>query len=179
MTTPSVLRQLFSFNDETVICSSVSIEGYGTYCVKQEGPVCGATQGNCPIKGASATKDCTTTSQTYLTGCTAPVNAQCVLRGTNNWVCVFKEDPNADGAKSEEVAQVESLSTSPDQSLQASTQSPGGSMLSGVGISLNVAVVVACCVLAFVGLVLVKKRRNRQRSDSYTLSERDISIVTL
>ncbi|CAI5743336.1 unnamed protein product [Peronospora destructor] len=169
MTTPSALRQLFSFDDEKATCSSVSIDGYGTYCVRNE-PVCGTAYGNCPVKGIAAIEHCTKTSQGYLTGCIAPGDAQCVSTRKNNWVCVFK-DSIANGFKSKEVAQVESLSTS--------TESPGSSMLSGVGISLNVAVVVACCVLAFVGLVLVKKRRNRQRSNSYTLSERDISIVTL
>ncbi|CAI5743873.1 unnamed protein product [Peronospora destructor] len=174
MTTPSALRQLFSFNDEKAKCSSVSIHGYGTYCVRK-GPVCGTAYGNCPVKGEAVIEYCTKTSQT---GCIALDDAQCVITRKNNWVCVF-EDSTADGFKSKEVAQVELLTTSAEQPLSASTESPGSSMLSGVGISLNVAVVVACCVLAFVGLVLVKKRRNRQRSNSYTLSERDISIVTL
>ena len=153
---PSAQRQLFSFDDEKASCSSVNIDGYGTYCVKQEGPVCGVVQGNCPVQGEAAINNCIKTSKGFSTGCVAPSNAKCVERKhTKDWMCKF-DDISADGTKSEEVAPVESLSSA-DQSLSVSTQSPSNSMLSGVGISLNVAVVVACCVLAFVGLVLVKR----------------------
>lgn len=185
MTIPSVIRQLLTFGDKSVECSRVSVNDDATYCI--EGHVCNAiavdslnrVQGVCPVKGDAAVEHCTSESRSFSHGCLAPVDAQCVIRSTSGqWHCVFPDNV-ADESMTNETDQVQPAPRN-ELALSASTQEGGTSKTMGVSsFSINIAVGVACCVLAFVGLVLVKKRRNRERLSPYTLSEKDISIVTL
>ncbi|CAI5730921.1 unnamed protein product [Hyaloperonospora brassicae] len=189
-------RHLLSFKDDHVPCTRVTVKDDATFCV--QGDACGnplanvypkGAPGACPRRNDKPISGCTATSARFGDDCVAPVDAHCVLQEGGAWQCVFQADGRAwNGTEQDEMApygQVKMPSSSPmsDQSvkLSASNQEQHGmsKTMGASNASINIAVGVACCVLAFVGLVFVKKRRNRERSNSYTLSEKDISIVTL
>ncbi|KAG1710525.1 hypothetical protein DVH05_013251 [Phytophthora capsici] len=195
MTTIPSLRRLITFaeKDERTKCSVISVKGDATYCI--DGPVCGKpSQGACPIEGDAAIGHCVQTSRSFATtGCVAPVDAQCVISALGHWECVFP-DVNNDSTTSTVLdektpiptpmtTQVKTLSGS-KMALSAATKgSHTDSDLEVVekapNAALNVIVGAACCILAFVGLVLAKKRRNAKQANGSMLSHSNSSIITL
>ncbi|KAF4144526.1 hypothetical protein GN958_ATG06271 [Phytophthora infestans] len=180
----SILRNLISFADEpNEECSSVSVKGDATYCIK--GPVCGATAGACPAEGDAAVSNCVKSSRSFATGCIAPVDAQCVITPFNHWECVFPNISSVTTPPTLEAQATQQPTISTNKlALSASTEStstPSGSenLVQGPNTALNIAVGVSCCVLALVGLVYVKKRRDAKKAqeDEYKFSPSEISIV--
>ncbi|KAH7474221.1 hypothetical protein PRIC1_013646 [Phytophthora ramorum] len=197
-------RELLTFADEPDVkapCSRISVRGDATYCIK--GPVCGVTaygskqvKGACPSKGDGAIGHCLVSSLSFATGCIAPVDAHCVLSAAGDWECVY---PVSDGSatKSKDAgnatevpsgatrAPVVSLVPLPAAALSASTEYSKAASEDKLetkdhapSAALNVIVGVACCMLAIVGLMFVKKRRNRARPDRM-LSSSGSGIMTL
>ncbi|KAL3656569.1 hypothetical protein V7S43_018568 [Phytophthora oleae] len=199
MTTTPGLRKLSTFADEEekTSCSVISVKGDATYCI--EGPVCGKAngskpaQGPCPSEGDAAIGHCVQTSRSFATGCVAPVDAQCVISALGHWECVFP-DNNNDSTTSKVLD--EPIPTPTPVATQVATLSGGKMALSTAtedshtdsgletlekapNAALNVIVGAACCVLAFVGLVLAKKRRKAKQTSGSMLSHSNSSIMTL
>ncbi|KAG6955524.1 hypothetical protein JG688_00011850 [Phytophthora aleatoria] len=196
MSKAAVLRNLITFanepdEDEQVACSIISVKGDATYCIN--GPVCGDTaegsskqvSGACPAEGDAAIGHCIQTSRSFAKGCVAPVDAQCVISALDHWECVFPVASNDSSASTalDEATQLATLS-SDKLALSASTQdtsttSESEKLVQGPNAALNIVVGVSCCILALVGIVYVKKRRNAKQARDSVLSHSTISIVTL
>ncbi|KAK1944702.1 hypothetical protein P3T76_003235 [Phytophthora citrophthora] len=189
-TIPS-LRRLITFTDEDekTKCSTISVKGDATYCI--DGPVCGKpSQGACPSKGDAAIGHCVQTSRSFATGCVAPVDAQCVISALGHWECLF-QDANNDSTSSTVLddktptpTPVATLSGS-KMALSASTKDSHTDSDVEVVVAktpnaaLNVVVGAACCILAFVGIMLAKKRRKAKQARGSVLSHNNSSIMTL
>uniref|UniRef100_M4BUB1 Uncharacterized protein n=1 Tax=Hyaloperonospora arabidopsidis (strain Emoy2) TaxID=559515 RepID=M4BUB1_HYAAE len=151
-------------------------------------PLKGQAKGSglCPRRNDKADGECDSKAQHLSSSCTALVDAKCIDLSGDNWKCVFPIDgPGNQTVEQSAPYTQDQIPSSPmsDQAVKLSAPAleshTTSNTLGASNASINIAVGVACCVLAFVGLVFVKKRRNRERSSSYTLSEKDISIVTL
>ncbi|OQS01778.1 hypothetical protein THRCLA_05761, partial [Thraustotheca clavata] len=81
-------------------CTSVSVEGDGTYCIT--GPICSGTSGGgaCPKKGDPVVANClcvwniancVSNIPSYVSGgvCSAPADAQCTKLATGAYGCTF------------------------------------------------------------------------------------------
>ncbi|ETP30298.1 hypothetical protein F442_20673 [Phytophthora nicotianae P10297] len=188
MSTFPVQRNLITFaEEEKESCTLVSVKGDATYCIK--GPVCGAkgagstkqVSGACPAEGDAAVEHCVETSRSYSTGCVAPVDAQCVITPLDHWECVFPNITSTTAPTQPPIISSNKLALSASTE-STSTTSESESLVQGPNTALNIVVGVSCCILALVGLVYVKKRRDAKKRElktptDYRLSPSDISIV--
>ncbi|KAG7378087.1 hypothetical protein PHYPSEUDO_010584 [Phytophthora pseudosyringae] len=190
MPTTPVLRKLFTMADdeEKAPCTVVSVKGDATYCI--EGPVCGGgpskqVQGTCPAEGDAAIGHCVRTSRSFATGCVAPVDAQCVVSRAGRWECVFpiaSSAPAATGKATPTPTGVAALSRDKNDLSTASKVSntdSGSGLGKAPNAALNVVVGASCCILALVGLVLAKKRRNAKKPSGSKLPRSNSSTMTL